>query len=217
MNLLKSERIVQAVVHDLGPVAQRIMHHFWNAKHEVAGQPRSMPQHQGYFMPAAWEISLHQPSFRQIGPHRGALKLEIVPHAGITLIRVSAGVFGMPVGSEQLTWKVKLGQLWREIKVSELHDDALLVSEEYLTEAAMQVNGGGPAMPPMLPPGQAAYGQPAQQQELYPAWTPGTQPQSQPQPQQQAQAQADTVFCPECGSRVSLSAKFCSECGTKRG
>jgi hypothetical protein len=220
MSLLKTERIVQATVQDLGPVAQRIMHHFWNAEHEIAGQPRALPQHHGYYMPPAWEISVHVRTFRPIGPHRGALKLELLPHAGITVVRASAGVFGMPVGSEQLTWKVKLGQLWREIKQTALHDDVLLVSEEYLTEAAMQAGGGElqppqmqmPQMSQLLPPsGQAAYGSPVPPQ-AYPAWASQPRPQ-QPQPQQ---SQPSTVFCPECGNQVSATAKFCPECGTRR-
>lgn len=211
MNLLKTERIVTAALPDLAPVAHQIMHHFWNAQHEVAGQPRALPQH-GYFLPPTWEISVHQRTFRQIGPHRGALKLELVPQAGITLIRVSAGVYGMPVGSEQLTWKVKLGQLWREIKQSGLHDDALLVSEEYLTEAALKVTGGEP-QPPMLPPAQVPHaGQAFLPPQGYPAWTPQAQPVAVPQP-----PAASTAFCSECGTSVSTAAKFCPECGSKRG
>jgi hypothetical protein len=212
MNLLKTERIVYHTVADLGPVAQRIMQHFVDIRYVVAGQPRATPQHPGYFMPAAWEISVHAASFRQIGQHRGAVKLELVPHAGITLIRVSAGVFGMPVGSEQLTWAVKLGQLWREIKQSELHDNALLVAEEYVTEAAMRAGTGPvPAMPQMLPQGQSAYTPPPQQ-----VWAAPPQPQAQPQPLQ-PQSRQDTAFCSECGGRVATTAKFCPECGAKRG
>ncbi|KOV85026.1 zinc ribbon domain-containing protein [Nocardia sp. NRRL S-836] len=201
MNLLKTERIVHHTVPDLGPVAQRIMQHFAGAQYVVAGQPRATPQHPGYAMPPAWEISLHAPSFRQIGQHRGAVKLELVPHAGITLIRVSPGVFGMPVGSEQLTWAVKLGQLWREIKQSELHDNALLVSEEYVTEAALRA-GPAPQMPPMLPQAQPSFASPPGE----PAWA------VTPQPLQQ-----DTAFCPGCGGRVAVTARFCPECGAKRG
>ncbi|EOD68956.1 hypothetical protein, partial [Amycolatopsis vancoresmycina] len=162
MNLLKTERIVSVALPDLTPVAHRIMNHFAGPEREVAGQPRMMMNY-GYYLPPSWEISIHERSFRPIGQHRGALKIELVPQAGTTMVRLSAGVFGIPVGTEQLTWKVKLGQLWRDIRQTGLHDDALLQSEEFLTEAAHQLaerGGPAPAPPQLLPPGQPPYGQP---------------------------------------------------------
>ncbi|WP_158849884.1 zinc ribbon domain-containing protein [Saccharothrix deserti] len=237
MSLLKTERIVSGAIGDLMPVAQRVMMHFRGPGREVTGQPRMAAANHGWYVPPSWEISIHAPTFRAIGQHRGALKIELLPQLGTTMIRVSAGVFGFPTGTEQLTWKVKLGQLWREIKQSELHDDALLVCEEYLSEAALKAGQDGfPPAQMMLPPGQPPHGHPGYAQppgyapppgyaqppgfpQPGPAWVQEPQQfQAVPQPQPAAPTPpAGTAFCSQCGAPAAADARFCPSCGAKRG
>jgi len=229
VSFFKTERIVMVALPDLAPVARRIIDHFRAGGRDVAGQPCMVVSY-GHYMPTSWEITIHERTFRSIGQFRGALKIQLVPQAGTTMVRISAGILGIPAGHEQLAWKIKLGQLWRDIKKSGLHDDALLVSEDFLSQARqlfMEQDGGSPGPPrwPGHPPGQPIQGPPGEAPRFdYSAWPadrhqqpPGGRPQAGGRhPGSAPVPPPDDAYCSGCGTPLTSDARFCSTCGSQR-
>jgi hypothetical protein len=183
MSTWKSERTFWITVPDLSPVAQAVMRHFEDGGFQAAGTRTGI---------GGWDISISKGgTFKAVVGLKSALKIEITPQEGTTLVRAGVGIFGQQSVPTALTllvaWPVVVTQAWGLIKQARLDDEAVEVVEQNLTRVAAGRGVGAPAsaMPSSWPATSAPAGGPS-------------------------------VFCTSCGTKLTAESKFCSGCGQVR-
>jgi len=182
MSAFKSERVVPLGVPDLAPVSADLVRHFQDRGYEAMGVRRPDD---------AWEISITKGGvFKAAVGLRTALKVELLPQPGATLVRAGAGVFGKQAVPTALTlfvaWPVLLTQAWGLINQAGLDDEAIKAAEVSLNRLARL---------------EAAQGK-------------GPDAARSPFPDDRSDNQSHSPFCAGCGERQLDGSRFCPHCGT---
>lgn len=180
MSMFKSEKLVPITVPDLAPVAQELAEHFKQRNYEVECLP--LPT-------AGWQVGITRGGmFKAAVGLKSALKIQIEPSPGGTIVRAGAGIFSkqaIPTAISMLVaWPVLLTQVWGLIREAGLDGEAVKVVEVSLTR-----HHRASAAQPSATAAEAAMA---------------------------AEGAAAARFCSTCGEAVGDSARFCPACGQAR-
>ncbi|MFE2140850.1 zinc ribbon domain-containing protein [Streptomyces sp. NPDC059456] len=148
MSAFSSEKVVGVTASDLAPVASDLIAHFKERGYETTGTTGADG--------VGHEVSITKGGmFKKALGLRTALKIEILPDPGGTLVRAGVGIFGkqaLPFAIAMLvTWPVLLTQIWGLVNQAGLDDEAIKVAELSLNRLARL--GGRPGAAAVQSPG----------------------------------------------------------------
>lgn len=193
MSVFKSEKLIGITVPDLAPVAHELIQHFQERGFEVTGAQNEK---------SGWDVSITKGGmFKAVLGLKTALKIEIQPQPGATLVRAGTGIFGRQAVPTAITmlvfWPVLLSQMWGLIRQANLDDEAIKVIEVCLGRLSRLGSQAARVAP-------APYGTPPSP--------------NSPRADATASQLPGSVegFCTSCGQRLPADAKFCAACGQRR-
>ena len=132
MSAFKKEQFVSAHSKDLPSVGQEIAQHFQQQGYSVEVEPSVV---------GATVVSLHKPGiFRAVLGMNTALKINLEPVNGGTMVRAEIGMWGHQVAPTAImllvAWPVLLTQIWGLVQQSKLDDEAVRIATETLHKTA---------------------------------------------------------------------------------
>ena len=132
MSAFKKEQFVAVLAKDLPSVGQEIAQHFQQQGFAVDVEPSVV---------GATVVSLHKPGiFRAVLGLKTALKINLEPVNGGTMVRAEIGMWGHQIAPTAImllvAWPVMLTQIWGLVQQSKLDDEAVRIASESLHRIA---------------------------------------------------------------------------------
>jgi hypothetical protein len=132
MSAFKKEQFVPVIAQDLPSAGQEIARHFQQQGYSVEVEPSVV---------GATVVSLHKLGiFRAVLGLKTALKINLEPVNGGTMVRAEIGMWGHQVAPTAImllvAWPVLLTQIWGFVQQSKLDDEAVRIAAETLHKMA---------------------------------------------------------------------------------
>jgi len=138
MGVFKSQKHIPIGYGSLHNVANDLMMHFRAKDFGVSGEET---------ISGGWEVSIHKGgTLKALLGLKTALKINLEPAAGGTLVKAGIGIFGQQVVPSVFTLLLRplaVTQIWGIVKQSRLDDEAIQVVEQSLTARAASTRNTG--------------------------------------------------------------------------